>query len=193
MAVGDPVSGGALTGTVSHGGSSLAGVSVSVPDHASVLTAADGSYTVSGIVPSTYNVTYTKAGYSGQTVAITVLPSTTTTRDVSLEIALAVQSPTPKPVALTAPKVSGLASAHRGTTLKGTLRPAHSKRLAVQVRRLVNHKWRAAGTTNVTADKTGAWRAKLRLRTGTYSVRVLSSKDSIYSAGASSWRTVRVR
>jgi subtilisin family serine protease len=193
LAVGDTVPGGAITGTVSHGGGSLAGVSVSVPDHAPVLTAADGSYTVSGIVPSTYNVTYAKAGYSGQTVRATVLPSATTTQDVSLEIAVAVQSPTPKPVALSTPKVSGLASAHRGTTLKGTLIPAHSKRLTVQVRRLVNHRWRAYGSTTVASDKTGSWHVRLRLRRATYSVRVVSAADAVYSAGASSWRTVRVR
>ena len=176
---------GALTGTVTHGGAPLSGVSVSVPECPSVLTGADGSYTIPAIIPSAYNVRYAKSGYYAQTVSVAVSKSVTTTQNVSM-------ASLPS-VSLSAPKVSGRASARTGTTLKGAIRPSHSKQITLQVRRLVNHKWRAYRTVKVTADRTGAWHVKPHLHRSTYSVRVVSAADSAYLAGASAWRTVRVR
>ncbi|MDO8915580.1 MAG: YCF48-related protein [Coriobacteriia bacterium] len=74
---------GALTGTVSGGGASLAGVSVKVGSLTATLTASNGSYTVEDILPGTYSVVYSKSGYTTQTVS-TVIPGSTLTQNVTL-------------------------------------------------------------------------------------------------------------
>ena len=193
LAVGEPVTVGVLTGMVSDDTGALAGVSVSVPDHPAVLTAVDGSYTIAGVTPFAYRVTYAKTGYASQKLGVTVLPSTTTTQNVSLGKRLFVEPATPIKTALSIPVVIGHASAKRGTRLKGTIGPVRSAPITIQVRKLVRHKWRPYRRYRVTASTAGSWRAKLRLRRGTYSIRTLTAGDSTHRAGTSRWRSVVVR
>ena len=88
---------GSLTGTVSDGGGPVAGVSVAVGALAPATTAANGAYTVSGILPGTYSVTYAKSGYVSQTLSgVVISAGGTTTRDVTLQ-AQATPSPSPSP------------------------------------------------------------------------------------------------
>ena len=75
---------GVLAGTVTAGGSPLAGALVSVPGTGSVTTAANGTYSVAGIAPGTYSVTYSKSGYVSQTLSVTISTGATTTRGVTL-------------------------------------------------------------------------------------------------------------
>ncbi|MEI8084088.1 MAG: S8 family serine peptidase, partial [Actinomycetes bacterium] len=75
---------GTLSGTVTSGGSPLAGVAVSVPGTATVTTLADGTYSVAGISPGTYSATYSKSKYATQTVSVVISSATTTTQNVAL-------------------------------------------------------------------------------------------------------------
>jgi subtilisin family serine protease len=77
---------GTLSGTVtSTAGGALAGVSVTVGVLPSATTAANGTYTVIGIAPGTYNVTYSKTTFATSSVAgITITSDNTTTQNVAL-------------------------------------------------------------------------------------------------------------
>ena len=75
---------GTLAGTVSAGGSPLAGVSISVPGTATATTGANGTYSVAGIAPGTYNVTFAKSGYVSQTLSVTISSAATTTKVVAM-------------------------------------------------------------------------------------------------------------
>jgi hypothetical protein len=182
-AVGATVTAGALKGIASSGGVPLAGVVVTVPDCPPALTASDGSYIVSDIIPTTYSVTFSKSGFVSQAAGVTIPDGGIARQDVSLR----------SNIGLSSPKVLGRASARRGTTLRGTVSPAHSTRLSVQVRRLVHKKWRTYGTVMVTSSSAGVWRTKLKLRRGTYSIRVYSAGDQAHLSGVSAWRKVVVR
>jgi thermitase len=181
-AVGATVTAGALKGVASSGGAPLAGVLVTVPDCPPVLTASDGTYTVPDIIPTTYSVTYSKSGFAVQAAGVTVPDGGIASQDVSLRAK----------IGLSAPKVRGLASARSGTTLGGTVSPAHSTRLSVQVRRLVHKRWKTYRTLKVTSSASGVWRKKLKLRHGTYSIRVYSAGDQAHVPGFSAWRKVTV-
>jgi len=73
-------------GVATFGGVPVAGVSVSVSGHSSVLTTADGSYSVPEMNPGTYSATYSKAGFDPQTLSVTVVDDTDKTRDVALTV-----------------------------------------------------------------------------------------------------------
>jgi 5-hydroxyisourate hydrolase-like protein (transthyretin family) len=77
---------GSLTGTVSSGGSPLAGVSVAVADKSTV-TAANGAYVISDIAPGTYAATFSKTGHITQSPSVTIAAGSATTKDVSLAVA----------------------------------------------------------------------------------------------------------
>ena len=91
---------GTLGGTVTTGGTALAGVSVAAGDLAPVATAGNGAYTVAGISPGAYSVTYSKSGYVAQTLSgVVITAGGTTTRDVALvPDATPTPSPTPTPI-----------------------------------------------------------------------------------------------
>lgn len=77
---------GAVVGTVRSAGAPLGGVSVKVGAHPAVTTGSDGSYSVLGVTPGTYSVTYSRSGYYSKTLSgVAVTASSTTTRDVSLD------------------------------------------------------------------------------------------------------------
>lgn len=72
-----------LSGTVtSSAGGALAGVSVAVGGVASGTTNANGAYSISGIPAGSYNVTFTRSGYSVQSRAVDL----TTSKTVSLAL-----------------------------------------------------------------------------------------------------------
>ena len=72
-----------LSGTVtSSAGGALAGVSVAVGGVASGTTNANGAYTISGIPAGSYNVAFTRSGYSVQSRAVDL----TTSKTVSLAL-----------------------------------------------------------------------------------------------------------
>jgi len=76
---------GTLAGTVSSSlGGTLNAVTVSVPGTPTVNTAGAGGYSIAGITPGTYDVTYSLAGYNSQTVSVTITSGATTTRNVTL-------------------------------------------------------------------------------------------------------------
>ena len=62
----------------------LAGVTVSVPGFGSTTTAANGTYSLSGITPGTYTASYSKTGYITQTPSVTITSGGTLTKNVSL-------------------------------------------------------------------------------------------------------------
>jgi hypothetical protein len=76
---------GALKGTVTSGGSPLAGVSVQVGSMTPTTTGGDGKYAFLNIAPGTYSVAYAKPGYATQTLTgVVVTSDSTTTREVAL-------------------------------------------------------------------------------------------------------------
>jgi len=76
---------GSLLGTVSSsGGGAIAGATVSVPGYAAVDASIDGTYSVPGLDPGTYDVTYLKPRYTRKHQSVTISSGTATTRDVAL-------------------------------------------------------------------------------------------------------------
>ena len=84
------VESGVLSGTVTHEGSPLGGVAVSVPGTATVTTAPDGTYSVAGITPGGYGVVYSKSGFGTQTHTVVINPASSATQSVSLNVAVPV-------------------------------------------------------------------------------------------------------
>ncbi|MGH3657386.1 MAG: S8 family serine peptidase, partial [Micromonosporaceae bacterium] len=80
---------GALGGTVTSGGTALAGATVSVtgPMERTTTTADDGTYGFSRLMVGDYTVTVRKFGYLTGTATITVTEGQTATRDVTVEAA----------------------------------------------------------------------------------------------------------
>jgi hypothetical protein len=75
---------GKITGFVKNsGGVALAGATVSFSGGATT-TAADGSYTLSNVVPGSYNVTASAPNYKNSTKSTTVNPGQTTTQNFNL-------------------------------------------------------------------------------------------------------------
>jgi hypothetical protein len=81
---------GVLSGTVTHEGSPLGGVAVSVPGTATVTTASDGTYSVAGITPGGYGVVYSKSGFATQTSTVVINAGSSVTQSVSLNVAMPV-------------------------------------------------------------------------------------------------------
>ncbi|MDD4223870.1 MAG: carboxypeptidase regulatory-like domain-containing protein, partial [Candidatus Cloacimonetes bacterium] len=76
---------GALTGTVTSGGSPLTGVDVAIQgtNHATQ-TDALGLYNFPFVDPGTYSVSASKLGYESQTLPVTLVPDETTTQNFNL-------------------------------------------------------------------------------------------------------------
>ena len=79
---------GTLSGTVTaSGGGALSDVTVSVAGSGSTTTAGNGAYSIGSIPSGTYNVTYSKAGYTNQTINnVVITTGATTTRNVSMVV-----------------------------------------------------------------------------------------------------------
>jgi hypothetical protein len=97
------------------------------------------------------------------------------------------------PCSLSAPSVTGKATARKGTALKGTITPGHAGRVTLEVKVLSKKKYKAYKRYTTTSKATGGWTYKARLKKGTYRIRALTADGPIYSAGASKWRKVVVK
>ncbi|MGS2640213.1 S8 family serine peptidase [Streptosporangium sp. LJ11] len=77
---------GTLAGTVTSGGSPLAGATIGVsgPVSRTVTTAQDGSYTLPRLLSGDYEITFGKFAYDEVTATVTVTTDQTVTRDASL-------------------------------------------------------------------------------------------------------------
>ncbi|MEV6860429.1 S8 family serine peptidase [Streptosporangium subroseum] len=77
---------GTLTGTVTSGGSPVAGVTVGVsgPVNRTVITGQDGSYTLPRLLSGDYQVSFKKFAYDDVTATVTVTTDQTVTEDASL-------------------------------------------------------------------------------------------------------------
>ncbi|GII91896.1 S8 family serine peptidase [Sinosporangium siamense] len=77
---------GGLTGTVTSGAAPLAGVSVAVtgPLSRSVVTGADGTFSLPRLLVGTYQVTARKFGYGDATASVTVVADQTATQNLDL-------------------------------------------------------------------------------------------------------------
>jgi subtilisin family serine protease len=84
-----PAVNGTLAGTVTSGGSALAGVSVSVSGAGSALSASNGTYAVSGIAPGGHSVTFSKSGFTSRTLDMTIASGQSTTLNVLLAAVVA--------------------------------------------------------------------------------------------------------
>ena len=73
------------------------------PPTSSVITNADGNYSISNVLSGIYIVTATKAGYMGATIKVSVTAGKTTTADLSLMIGQVAATPTVPFVATNSP------------------------------------------------------------------------------------------
>ena len=96
-------------------------------------------------------------------------------------------------VTLSIPKVSGKASARKGTTLIGTVSPGHRVRVMLEVQRYSKRKYRSYKKLYVYSTDSGSYRYKYKLKKGTYRVRAVTPTDGTWLAGASGWRKVVVK
>jgi len=101
--------------------------------------------------------------------------------------------PAPLPVALSTPRVSGKATARRGTWLTGAVSPSHSTAVRIEVQVLAKKKYKRYKTFSVGSAADGVWKYKAKLKRGAYRIRELSAADGTYGAGASGWRKVVVK
>lgn len=175
-----------VLGTVGSSIGPVAGATASIPDYLPVTTSAAGAFKLEGVVPGTYSVTFSKAGYYSQTVPVTVSYAGDATLNPSLVLV-------PIPVNLSKPKVSGKATAKKGTTLVGTVAPAHATRVSIEVQVLSKKKYKRFKTYAKDSSASGAWKYKAKLKKGTYRVRVSVVASATYLAGTSDWRKVVVK
>ena len=75
---------GTLSGTLTSGGTPLAGVLISLGGTTSVTTGADGRYSMPGIAVGDYMVTYSKPHYFTQAATVTIVSGRTTDKIVAL-------------------------------------------------------------------------------------------------------------
>ncbi len=174
-----------LTGIVSSNWAREGGTTVSVPDCEPVVTAADGSYTVPYVLPGTYQVTFTKPGFQPTVRTVTVSYAGDTVCHAQL-IKAAV------PLTPGRPRVSGKATAKRGTLLKGSIAPSYGQ-VTIEVQVLSKKKYKKYKTFYATSTMTGEWSKKIKIKKGTYRVRVTTRAWEAYFAGVSSWRTFKVK
>ncbi len=138
---------GTLSGTVRTGGVALPGATVSVAGTSAVTTAADGTYTVAGITPGTYDAAYSKSGYATLTRSVTIAADGTTVGNADLVLVVA-------PSALSIPAVSPTRPRH-GRSVRftgwltpgtgasaGTVRLSFYRRETKTVRKKVRGRWR---------------------------------------------------
>ena len=79
---------GSIAGVVSaEGGAPLAGVKVSIPGYPDTTSAADGSYSIAGIVPGPHSVTFSKTGYSPYAAIVSVEAGNVAAKNVTLQLA----------------------------------------------------------------------------------------------------------
>jgi len=97
------------------------------------------------------------------------------------------------PCSLSTPRVSGKATAKKGTALSGIVTPACAERVTLEVQVLSGQKFRAYKRYSTNSTATGAWSYKAKLKKGTYRIRALTAQGEIYSAGRSGWRKVVVK
>jgi hypothetical protein len=174
-----------LVGTVSLAGAPVAGVTVSVPGYPSVVTATDGTYSVPSLNREALTATFSKPGLITQAVPFTMGFSTNTVRDVLMVAQV--------PVTHATPKVSGKASARKGTKLYGRLSPGRVSAVRLEVQVYSKKKYRSYKSFTVRSSASGAWSYKAKLKRGTYRVRSRTLAESPYLAGASGWRKVVVK
>jgi hypothetical protein len=183
-----------LFGYVTAGGKAVEGVTVVVGTTGKTATSdLDGWYEIVGVPVGTHTVTYSKSGYNSQTVSKAFADGADVGADVSLTVYVAPVIPPPAAVGLTTPKVSGKATAKKGTTVAGVVSPAHATRVTIEVQVLKKKKYVKYKKYGVNAGANGAWKYKAKLKKGTYRIRVLTAADSSYLASTSGWRKVVVK
>lgn len=181
---------GTLSGVVTSGGFPLAGVTVSV-EGMTATTAADGVYTLTGLAPGTHAVTFSTAGYTPQTVSVTILTGVAASKSVEL-----LSSPV---IHATTTKLAGSSKAKlkKSYKLSGTVAPAGPGKVTIVMKRLVGKKWKSAGTVGVNVPGgrfshtfkpkyKGSWRF-----VATYSGG--ASGTTTYKASKSLTKTIKVR
>jgi hypothetical protein len=162
------------------------GVTVSVPGRDPVLTAPNGTYTVPAVLPGTYVVTFAKPGYRIDTRTITVSWDDSVSCGTSLtRIA---QPFTPR-----RPTISGKPSARRGVTFKGTLAPNYGPILIEVQAKKKRGGWKKYSTYSANSVIAGPWSRKVRLKKGTYRVRISTRSWEAFMAGTSAWSTFTVK
>jgi hypothetical protein len=102
-------------------------------------------------------------------------------------------TPSPRTTMLSRPRVSGRASAKRGTTLTGSVSPARRTTVKLEVQVYKRGRFRTYKTFSVTSYSGGGWKYKARLKRGTYRVRAKTAETLDYRAGCSGWRTIKPR
>jgi hypothetical protein len=96
-------------------------------------------------------------------------------------------------VSLSAPRISGSATHTRATKFVGTVSPGHSVRVTVTIQRRVSGRWRSYSIDRPTSNSAGAWSFKRKVRAGTFRLRATTSAGVPWLAGASAWRTVKIK
>jgi hypothetical protein len=164
----------------------IAGAKVSIPGYADVSTSADGTFAVVGVVPGTYMATVSKAGYFDNKRPVSISYEGNATFAATLERMPVASIPS-------IPRIYGKASAKKGTTLKGTVSPARAARLTLQIERWSRGKYRTYTHCHFNSNSAGAWTYKVKLKKGTYRVRITTPSADYWVSRTSGWRKVVVK
>jgi hypothetical protein len=198
---------GKLSGTVTSGGSPLQGVAVAVPGTGTVTTSAEGTYSVAGVDPGSYDVMFSKGGYVTVTRDITIAPGETLIADVNMSPGVAATSVSRPAVSPTKP-VHGRTATFSAWVTPGSAAAAGTSRLSfyrlehktVRVRirgswkRVRVHYWRYRGSRTMSGRADGRLSAAYRVPfRGSWKMVASYAGAAGYSASRSSAKTFTVR
>ena len=138
---------GTITGKVTNisTGAGLSGGTVSYSG-GSAPTDTNGNYTLSNVVPGTYNVTAARTGFLSRTQSVTVTSNTTTTSNFAIA---------------TAGKIAGVVKSTTGAAISGANVKITGGKVATTVNTTTNSAgaygttWISVGTYTITISKTG--------------------------------------
>jgi subtilisin family serine protease len=202
-----PVVPGELSGTVTSGVGPLQGVTVAVPGTGTVTTSAEGTYSVAGVDPGSYSVTFSRGGYSTAVRSVTIAPGETSAENVSMSLGVAATSVSRPSVSPAKPAhgktaafsawVTPASAAVTGTSRLSFYRLEH-KTVRAKVRgrwtRVRVHYWRFRGSRLMSGASDGRLSTRYRVPyAGSWRVVASYAGAPGYSASISSAKAFMVR
>jgi hypothetical protein len=174
-----------VTGTITSGANPVGGATVSVSE-CTTTTAADGTYTLQGVVPGARSVTIAKAAFVTQVAPVTVSYAGNATLNVALRLA-------PVPSNSSMPKLSGKARHKKWTTFTGKITPARGSRVTIEVQVLSKKRYKTYTHNHISSNSHGNWTYRIKVKRGTYRIRAITGASEGFLSRTTGWRKVVVK
>jgi hypothetical protein len=183
-----------LSGKVSLGTTPISGATVTVFGYPAVTTAADGTYTVPELDPGSHTATYSKLGFSPQTIPVTVNSGMNTAQSVALATTPSLTR-SPSASSKTYRRKKGKAKYTLSATVKGVGGvPVGGVRVYLQTSKNGKTKWRNSGSA-ITSNGSGrvARPFTSKKRSTLYYRWVVPSQTGVYATPRTSKQKIVVR